>query len=187
MITIKNIVLGIAIFVLTMFVGIYGISTLYEKAPRYDDFCPSNLFTEEMCLAEGGVWISNTNVIIENIREPSKPVPAEGGYCQYDYTSCQKEFESAEEKYHRKVFFIAIPLGVVIIAVGALIFGLEVVGSGLMAGGVGIIIYGIGGYWQYTKDWLKFAISLIGLVAVIWLAYYANKRWRKRDFVMIRK
>ena len=175
MVRIKNIVLGIAIFILTMFVGIYGISTLYENAPEYNDFCPSDLFTQERCIEEGGIWINNTDTQI--IERGVKSVP--GGYCQYDYTRCQEEFDSARENYQRKVFFIAIPLGVVIIAIGALVFGLETVGAGLMAGGVGLIIYGIGGYWQYTKDWLKFAISLIGLIVVIWLAYYANREWAR--------
>ena len=179
MINIKNLVLGIAIFILTMFVGIYGISTLYEKAPEYNNYCPYDLNTAEKCVAEGGQWVNNTQVAIDNRGAP-KTVPAEGGYCQYDYSVCQKEFDNAQEKYHRKVFFVAIPLGVVIIALGALVFGLETVGAGLMAGGVGIIIYGVGGYWQYTKDWLKFVISLAGLIAVIWLAYYANKKWHRK-------
>jgi len=179
MISIKNIVLGIAIFILTMFVGIYGISALYEKAPQYDHYCPSNInFNQSSCEAGGGVWVNNTVQYAVDKGGAPRAIPiAEGGYCNYDYTKCQNEFNNATEKYHMKVFFVAVPLGVVVIAVGALAFGLETVGAGLMAGGVGILIYGIGGYWQYTKDWLRFLISFVGLVIVIWLAYYANRRW----------
>ena len=177
MVIIKNLFFGIAIFILTMFVGIYGISTLYEKSPEYNDYCPP-IINQSQCLDNGGIWVNNSGVAVD-ARGPVKPV--EAGYCQYDYTKCQKDFDSANEQYRKKVFIIAIPLGVIIIALGALVFGLEVVGAGLMAGGVGIIIYGIGGYWQYTKDWLKFSISLIGLIMVIAVAYYANKKWRKKE------
>ncbi|MDD1463706.1 hypothetical protein MEO39_27415, partial [Dolichospermum sp. ST_sed2] len=89
-----------------------------------------------------------------------------------DYTYCQKQLETAEKPYYKGVFMIAIPLGIIIIALGLLIFHLEAVGLGLMAGGVGIIIYGVGSYWRFTDDVVKFVLSLIGLVAVIVLAYY---------------
>ena len=177
MINIRNIVLGIAIFVLTLFVGIYGISTLYEKAPEYNDYCPYEILNESQCTAEGGVWVNTTDTQIIERNGPVKAVP--GGYCSGIYERCQEEFNNAQEKYHRKVFFIAVPLGVIIIAFGAIIFGLEVVGAGLMAGGVGIIVYGAGGYWQYAKDWIKFVLSFVGLIIIVWLAYYVNRKWHR--------
>ena len=178
MVDIKNIVLGIAIFILTIAVAVYGISTLYGKGPQYDDFCPNNLINASICIQEGGTWANNTQLVAD-ARGNTKPVLVEGGYCQYDYTACQKEFEDAERVYQRNVFFIALPLGIVVIALGAMIFGLESVGAGLMAGGIGIIIYGGGGFWRFADDWLKFVISLVGLVAVVWLSYYFNMKWRK--------
>src|SRR3989344_5738759 len=110
MVIIKNLFFGVAIFILTLFVGIYGISTLYEKSPDYNDYCPSNLYTIDGCLEEGGVWVNTTDTQIIGQRDGiTKPVPVEGGYCQYDYIQCQEEFDNAQEKYHRKVFFIAVP------------------------------------------------------------------------------
>jgi len=71
-----------------------------------------------------------------------------------------------------------------LIAAGAMIFGLEIVGAGLMLGGTGIIVYGTGTYWRFTDDWMKFAISLVGLVVLIGVAYWFNKNnwniWRKK-------
>ena len=171
---IKNIVLGVAIFFLAMFVGIYGISTLYEKAPQYEDYCPQ-INSEQQCIANNGTWVNYTNEVIDG--RAIKPVP--GGYCD-NYQKCSKEWDTAQENYRRKVFIVAIPLGVIVIAIGALVFGLEAVGAGLMAGGVGIILYGAGGYWQYAKDAIKFVLSLLGLIIVIWLAYYINRKWGKK-------
>ena len=176
MLNIKNFALGIAIFILTLFVGIYGLNTLYGKSPQYNDFCPSQIYTEEQCVEEGGTWIDQT----EEITAPPIKAPSPAGFCDI-YEKCNKELESAQEKYSKKIFLTAIPLGIAIIALGALIFGLAPVGSGLMAGGVGIIVYGAGDFWRFADNWLKFVLSLAGLVVVIALAYYTNKRW-KRNF-----
>ena len=177
MVLLKNIVLGIAIFILTIFVGIYGISTLYGVEPQYDKYCP-NINNENECIEFGGTWTSNTQLVIDQ-RGETKPVPTQGGYCD-TYTKCQPIYEAAQRAYYKKVFLTALPLGVVVIALGALIFGLESVGAGLMAGGVGILIYGAGNYWRFADDWLKFVLSLIGLVLVIALAYYFNRKWMKK-------
>ena len=83
MFSLKNIVLGIAIFILTISVGVYGISTLYGKAPQYDDFCPYDLSTESECISNGGTWINNSQQVVERVDSP-KPVISQG-YCNYDY------------------------------------------------------------------------------------------------------
>jgi len=184
MINLRNIVFGIAILILTMFVGIYGISTIYGEPPEYEDYCPINLINQTMCESQGGNWVENTEVI--NGAGGLKRVPVEGGYCEYDYTQCQKELESVEEKYYRKVFFTALPFGIAVIIFGALVLGLESVSVGLMLGGVGLVIYGTRAYWRFTDDWLKFALSLAGLIILIWAAYWFNKREKgfwKRFFV----
>jgi hypothetical protein len=182
MVDIKNIVLGIAIFLLTLFVGIYGLSTLHGDTPEYDDYCPSNIhINSTICESEGGVWINNTQLAYDS-RGESKPIaiPAEGGSCQYDYTLCQKEWDDAQEKYYKKIFLTGLPLGIIVIALGALVFGLESVGGGLMAGGIAILIYAAGSYWRFADDVLKFILSLAGLVIVVWLTYYWNKRMHKK-------
>ena len=189
MINVKNIIFAIAIFILTLFVGIYGISTLYGESPQYNDYCPEYLFNQTVCETEGGVWVNNTQAVADS-RGEIKQIQVSGGFCQYDYTVCQEALEDAQEKYYRKVFFTALPLGIVIILVGALVLGLESVSAGLMLGGVGMILYGTGAYWRFTDDWLKFLLSLVGLVILIWAAYWFNKKEKgfwKRFFVKRKK
>lgn len=174
---IKNFVIGVAIFILTIAVGIYGINAIYGPEPQYDKYCPS-LITQQECLNFGANWTTYPNV-----NEPGKPLGSDG-YCDV-YSACKDPLEAAQKVHERNVFFIALPLGVIVIALGALVFGLESVGAGLMAGGVGIIIYGVGGFWRFADDWLKFAISLVGLVLVIWLAYYFNKKWQAKGSMKV--
>lgn len=178
----KNLILGIAIFILTIFVGIYGINTFYGKAPNYNDYCPMiTPQTQAECIKMNGTWTdyNDQTARVEKVPVPATTAPI--GYCDV-YTYCQKQLEVAEKPYYKGVFMIAIPLGIIIIALGLLIFHLEAVGLGLMAGGVGIIIYGAGSYWRFADDVVKFVLSLIGLVVVILMAYYFNKRLKLNFF-----
>jgi len=162
--------MGIVIIILTISVVIYGVNLIYQN-PEYSDFCSEFktaeiIETAERCEAIGGNWAPYVSPRVVNDVE---------GYCDRDFT-CRQDFEDARESYSRNIFLIAIPLGIAIIALGALAFGLEFVRAGIMGGGVGIVLWGVGGFWRFADDWLKFILSLIGLVVVIWLAHYVNKR-----------
>ena len=171
---VKNIVLGIAIMILTIFVVVYGNNLVFDK-PQYEDYCGSVrsvqvIETQAECEAAGGQWTP------QDIKCITTPCPQ--GYCDL-YYKCQAEYDAAQEKYYRNLFLITLPLGIIIIIVGAIIFGLEAVGAGLMGGGVGTILYGVGGYWRYSADLMKFLLSLIGLVVVIYVAYWFNRKYGK--------
>ena len=171
---IKNIIIALGIIILTVSVGIYGINTFYDS-PDYNDYCGEQernwyINTSSQCETVGGMW---------NDYIGPKTADSPIGYCDVAYT-CRMEYEADRETYSRNVFLIALPLGIIIITIGALVFGLEAVGAGLMAGGVGIVLWGVGGFWGFAQDWLKFLLSLAGLVVLVWLAYYFNRKFGKR-------
>jgi hypothetical protein len=173
---IKNFAIGIAIIILTISVVVYGVNTFY-KQPEYNDFCPDVRTTQYIdnevdCIANEGMWFEDGIPRIDNGKNVT-------GYCDRDYY-CRQDYEDARESYSRNLFLIALPLGIAIIAFGALVFGLEAVGAGLMGGGIGVILWGVGGFWQFAQDWLKFLLSLIGLIVLIWLAYFLNKKFDKK-------
>jgi len=173
--SIKNVVIGIAIVILTISVAVYGVSMIYNS-PEYEDFCDEARYIEEIdtpeqCEAIEGKW---------DFFEGPKPIEGRDGYCDRDYL-CREEYEKASEKYAKIVFVIAIPLGILVIILGAVVFGLEAVGAGLMGGGVGIILYGVGGFWRFAEDWLKFLLSLAGLIILIWFAHWFNDRITKQS------
>lgn len=172
---IKNIILGIAILILTMFVTIYGINTFYPK-PQYEDFCEEEIpqkitQTEQECINTQGKW---TPQEIRCITEPCLQ-----GYCDLTF-NCRQDYEDARKTWTKNVFIIAVPLGIIIIALGAFLIGLESVATGLMGGGIGTLLYGTWGFFWEADDKIKFVISLIGLVVVIGLAYYFNKKFEKK-------
>ncbi len=166
---IKNVVLGIAIVILTIFVSVYGIS-VFEPTVKYEDYCGNVqtqvlIETQAQCEAVGGQW---------NAYDGAKPGEA-AGFCNRYYT-CQNEYDAAREARAKIVFFIAVPLGVVLIFIGGYLFGLEAVGAGLMGGGIGTIVYGAGSFWEYGGDLFRFILSLLGLAAVIYMSYWLNRR-----------
>ncbi len=190
----KNIVIGIAIIVLTISVVIYGVNTFYPD-PEYNDFCPemSKPYSygdkgERICPAVCVEMyeIKNSTCAFNECGSGCGPdaVTSFGTIeqCQLALSGkyCYDTYNDAREKYSRNIFLIALPLGIVLIAAGAFIFGLEAVGAGLMGGGVGVILWGVGGFWEFAQDWLKFVLSLLGLIILIWLAYYFNKKFGKR-------
>ncbi len=172
---IKNIILGIAILILTMFVTIYGIKVILPNIER-SDFCGKMVYvqnTEGDCLDVGGVWVEkDENIEYEKIQVPSKE------NCK-EPLGCYEDYDSAREKRAKKVFYIMLPLGILILVIGGFLFYLDAVGAGLMGGGVGTIVYGAGSYWQYGGNLFRFILSLLGLIAVIFLTYWFNRKFHK--------
>lgn len=168
---IKNLAIGIAIMILTLFVVMYGINIFYSQ-PEYEDFCNMSkpyyfTTTEKSCIEAGGRW--------EKFTEPQQIKDANAtGYCD-QYYHCSQDFETADKEYHKNIFLLTLPLGIIILLIGMFLFRLEAVGSGLMGGGILSIIYGIGGYWRYSAEVLKFSLSLAGLIIIIFAAYKYNK------------
>ncbi len=199
MFNIKNIIFGLAIMILTIFVSVYGINTLYER-PEYDDFCSSARYPVVDKLDEQPICpavcvelyeIENSACVFNECGSGCGPDGLNTfdtqAQCELvlDGKNCYDEYDVAMKEYSKNVFIIAIPLGVVIIAIGASLFALESVGAGLMLGGAGTLFYGAQEYWYYAENLIKFITSLVGLIALIVFAYWFNsehKGFWKRFF-----
>jgi hypothetical protein len=173
----RGIVIGVAIFILTLFVAIYGISVFFPQ-PEYNDFCPearAAVVVEDAKICENmsGKWFP------QEIKCITTPCPQ--GYCDIDYY-CRQDYDDAVEENSKKRFFVSIPVGIAIIALGGVAFALESVGVGLMAGGAGTFVWGSGSYWSYASDVWRFFISLFGLIVLIIFAYWFEKRLKKGFF-----
>lgn len=193
--SIKNYVLGIAILILTLAVAVNGINLFYGDSPEYGDYCVHQEFPRplpadneticpQVCVE---MWeIQGDECVFDECGSGCGPDGVETfeteKQCEIALSgeSCQEAYNDAREDYSKNLFFITLILGILIIVVGALVFGLEAVGAGLMAGGVGVILWGIGEFWRFADDWIKFLLSFVGLVALIYLTYYFNERLGKK-------
>ncbi|MEM3113437.1 MAG: hypothetical protein QXI33_03380 [Candidatus Pacearchaeota archaeon] len=180
---IKNIIIGLAITILTSFVAIYGILAFYGDAPQWDNYCGNiqsplyEINTSQHCEAIGGKWNPTyTNKYAQPI--PAKTLPE--GYCDL-YYYCNMELQEAQKIYSKNLFLITVPVGVVLLVIGGALFGLEAVGSGIMLGGIVTLIYGAGSYWPNANNLFRFLTSLVGLILVIILAYWLNKKYEKQS------
>lgn len=184
---IKNLVIGIAIMILTLFVVMYGISIFYPQ-PNYEDFCGKDYYKEPLTKPDVCPSVCTKLYEIQGkeciLNECGSGCGADGyntfdtlEKCQkaIDERFCHEDYEKVNKDYYKTIFLITLPLGILILLAGMFLFNLEAVGSGLMGGGVLSILYGVGGYWRYSAEILKFSLSLIGLVIVIFAAYKFNK------------
>ena len=170
---IKNIILAVGIFIMTMFVVVYGFSVFYPNV-SYEDYCGKDIWgatNEQDCVSAGGVWKPETYYYPEE----NKPV-APRSVCSPKF-GCDSEFQEAQEKRAKAVFYFSIPVGILIIIIGSFLFSLEAVAIGIMLGGLGTFVYGAGGYWRYGEEILRFILSLLGLIVLIVVAYIANKKF----------
>ncbi|MEK6891041.1 MAG: hypothetical protein AABX03_02790 [Nanoarchaeota archaeon] len=185
---IKNILIGLAITILASFVAIYGILAFYGDAPQWDVYCGNitqvyEINTSQQCEAVGGKW----NPVYTDGRYAPTPVKqGPEGYCDL-YYDCNLNLQDAQKSYSKTLFLITVPIGVILIIIGAALFALEAVGAGIMLAGIVTLIYGAGSYWPNANNMFRFLISLAGLILVIILAYWINKRVQESKKFSLKK
>ena len=191
---VKNLVLGVGIFIVFMLMLGYGIEAFYPS-PKYDQFCkgmnygayPSKVPVEQNC------------TFSKTLQEQTDECYADEGQPVYEYDDlgctvaikecdlCNKQFNDAQKSYSKVLFVISLIAGIATLLVGYTILSIEPVGSALMASGVGAIIYGSIRNWQNLSDVWRFLLLLVALVLLIWITIRINsqkkkglKFWKKR-------
>jgi len=179
----KNVVLGIGIFIVFMFLLHNGIRAFYD-APQYEKFC-NNSYTPYI----DKPYIITTNCSYgRELQEQERACYNQRGQPVYDYYEngcmkgvsfcdfCQRDFDDAMKEYNRNVFVIALIIGIIVLLVGFFILSIEPVGSSLMASGIGAIVYGTIINWENLGNIGRFLLLLLALIILIWIAVRINKR-----------
>lgn len=160
--------IGIVI-ILNVFFSV--VLELAYPAPKYDDFCSSNLSINPTdaptCDSIGGVWVPNTPAKVVATDDANVPI---NGYCDM-YAKCQKPFEAANEKHALYAFVVMTILGVIALLAGFLPIGSSIVSSGLSYGGVVALIVGSTEYWGTAGNWIRLVIATTGLVALLYIGW----------------
>jgi hypothetical protein len=136
------VMIGIVIVLNVFFMVMRG---LVFQEPNYTDFCPN----------------------------PPMPVAASIGETSsnYDTTACSAAYTKAENQYQLDGFIMLIGLGVLAIIIGVIPLGSSIVSTGLSYGGVLAFIIASGQYWTDAGNWLRFAISLIALIVLVYIGF----------------
>ena len=183
---VKNLVLGVGIFIVFMFLLHNGIRAFYPY-PDYKDFCnnsiidyPYKMFPtnctytpilqqqEQNCYQNEGqpVYQYDNNGCNIAVKE-----------CDY----CQKYFNDATNAHNKTVFIIAIIIGMIALILGFAILYVEPVGSSLMASGIGAIVYGTIINWVnlgYMGRFILLLVSLVLLIVIAWKLNTKSKWWK---------
>lgn len=162
------IVLGIVIVLNIVFVVLRAV---IFPAPQMADFCPminqpQTAQNAAQCDTQGGVWTDYGPVAPQPATTPKAP----NGYCDF-YAKCQPIFDAANSKYQLYAFSLTITLGLIAVVAGVFPLGSSIVSSGLSYGGVVAFIVGSASYWDEAGNWIRLVISLIALVALLYIGY----------------
>ena len=178
MTTFKNIILGVGIVIGFGLVLWQGIEAFYPS-PQYENFCAQQtpkpaIETQGQCTAQNGTWFP------QNVQCITAPCPQ--GYCDFSevFTECQKEWDEAQDKHAKIVFFIALIVGIIVIIIGYTILKIEPVGSSLIGSGIWAIFWGTVINWRNFANVGRFILLLIVLILLIWLAIKLNLTPKKK-------
>ena len=168
------VMLGIVIVLNLFFMVIRGLAF---PEPQYNDFCPVSPapapITAQTCVTSGGIWTTTLGAPVpptpnELKNETASQTP--GGYC--DTTSkCNATYQKADDQYQMEGFIMLVGLGVLAIIVGVLPLGSSIVSTGLSYGGVLSFVIASAQYWSGAGNWLRLAISVIALIALIYIGF----------------
>lgn len=166
----RHIILSIGIAIIFVLFSGYAIQAIYPS-PKYDDFCEgvynvniAIINTSEQCEVNGGKWISYEGGI-PKVEGEGQPV----GWCDLTHY-CNQDYQSAEEKYSRNLFFISLIIGLIVF-VAAIYLNVESVSVGFMGGAVLLIIYGTIRNWGNLSDIWRTTMLGFALTCLVYIGY----------------
>ncbi|MGV8142670.1 MAG: hypothetical protein ACP5NS_03475 [Candidatus Pacearchaeota archaeon] len=180
----KNLVLGIGIFIVFALVLFQGLETFYPT-PMYEDYCsfrsgPVAIGKPVECLnvpalqtKADACWQSKGEFVYEY---DANGCPVDG-YCD----ACRIDYEAALDVHSNRVFIISVIIGILVFVVGLFLLATEPVGSALMASGIWSIFYGVVKNWRNFSNSWRFLLLFVLLIVLIWVALRFNSK-RKMGF-----
>jgi hypothetical protein len=143
----KNFAIGLAITIIFPCVVHYGVVTFSPAGKYYT--CPKEMYVKTHLSAVS---------------------PAEK-------TALEQEYDKGRETFNRHLFYVAVPLGILVIAAG-LVVPVPGMGSGFMFAGLLTLLYGFFLNWSELPSGVRFASLLFGLVLFIIIGWV---KYRKKE------
>lgn len=170
----KRIAMVLAVTVLLpLFVGLFVDATYQE--PKYNDFC-NDTYNNGY---SSPVVATSTNCTYVNDPRQDK-CSNDGGTAVFNYSSgcsqfqscdmCSKNFNTAQQEYNRNIFFILLPVGLIIVIMG-IYLAIDYLGAGLMFAGLIIMFYATFRYFSDMSKILRALVILIELLVIMWIGY----------------
>ena len=172
---VKRIAMIIAITaLLPLFIGLF-VDAIYNE-PKYETYC-NNTYNDY-----GMKAVPTTAVNCTYISSPQeRQCYADGGMVESNYTAngcsvfgscnmCSKYFDTARQEYNRNIFFVLLPLGLIIVILGIYLV-VDYIGAGLMFAGLIVMFYATIRYFSDMSKILRAVIILVELLLIMWIGY----------------
>ncbi len=172
---VKKIAMILAITVLLpLFVGLF--TDAVYKEPTYEDYC-NNSFNN---YPDKAIPITPVNCT-QNYGAQMDKCYRDGGSPEFNYTDtgcqeysscnyCGKYLNDDQQKYNRNIFFILLPIGLIIVVLGLYLL-VDYLGAGLMFAGLIIMFYATMRYFSDMSKILRALVILIELLVIMWIGY----------------
>lgn len=145
----KNFAIGLAITIILPCVAHYGVKSFSPHA-KYD------AFSKQQYLESYG---------LKSATDP--------GYDKAKAAALETEYDKGRSAFNKDLFYVAVPVGILSIAVG-LVIPLPGIGSGFMFGGLLALLYGFFMNWADLTDKVRFVSLLLALILFVvigWAKY----------------
>jgi len=174
----KELLMALAIAIMAaLFVGLL-IDAIYTS-PKYEKYCDN--YEKRVAPIPEKIGANKTEcpdpyfVYQNEINACSQ----EEGFAEFEYNEkgcqvygecnyCNRDFNEANEKYNRNIFFIITPIAIFAILFG-LFYGMEVIGSGFMFAGILLLIYSTGRYFSDMSKVMRVVVIGIELLLLLWI------------------
>lgn len=163
-------IIGIAVL-LPLFIGLFTDAVYTE--PQYDKYCnDSKYYTtpvkigtnctyqpnpiQDQCYRDGGIARTTYDA---------------NGCDQFDFCDyCSKEYTAAQQQYNQTLFYILLPIGLLIVILG-IYLTIDYLGAGFMFAGLITMFYATFRYFGDMSKLARAIVILIELLVIIWIGY----------------
>lgn len=156
------------VIVATINVGL----SIFLEAPQYDKYCP-NINTQATCESNGGNWTTSQQMVVPDSYGNTKPIQVGNNYCEYDYTTCQKNLEDANKHYNDVRFYTFAGSGVILALIGLFITFPLIQFTGIISS---LVLLGEGIIFNFSNKIAVFITLIIVLIIVGVGAFIVLKR-----------
>ena len=172
---VKKIAMILAITVLLpLFVGLFTDAVYLE--PKYEDYCNNTYYDYPKAIPATPVNCTDAYMSPE-----AQKCSIDKGMPEFKYDSnncqqfkscnyCSRDYDTARQKYNRNIFFVLLPVGLIIVILGLYLL-VDYLGAGLMFAGLIIMFYATMRYFSDMSKILRAIVILVELLVIMWIGY----------------
>lgn len=174
----KNFILGFGIFIVFALVLWQGFEA-FSPSPQWGDYCDEGIrgavprilgqsceFSEELRFKQDSCSQTKGYFILE--------YDSNGCAVDGECSTCQIDYNDAQEKHSQTVFFVSLAVGLIALVVGFFFLSLEPVGSALMASGVWSFFWGTAINFRNFSNITRFLLLLAVLIVLVLFTWKIN-------------